>query len=101
MMRSTVSAGLFWLILFFASNRVIGMRRPTVPAATRSAYAAFSGVDRMPRGSEGAARSGRRARRARAGSRRASSSWGVPCRCAVTKFHVGTAGFASYQPGEM
>ena len=29
--------GRFWLILFFATNRVIGMRRPTVPAAMRSA----------------------------------------------------------------
>ena len=29
------------------------------------------------------------------------SSSGMPLRCADTKFHVGTAGFASYQPGEM
>jgi hypothetical protein len=51
MMRSTVSAGLFWLILFFATNRVIGMRSPTVPVAMRSAYAEFSAVPRMRRGS--------------------------------------------------
>ena len=99
MMRSTTSGALFWLSLARASNRVTRMRMPTVPFAIAARAVSSSSVQGRPG-------SGMRLEVVDEVAEHAEvlvvgENLGRADRWAVTWFQVGTAGSASYQPGEM